>query len=350
MIPAANQLHRSYPVILEMLAARGYDVHEYPPLTLEHIDTANQKHLQTGPSPDKPLSPIPPIVVRGDSARTRVPFGPGSRETRELHGYAADADNVAVCSSAFRKRYPVLAGVVDGCADVGADHPTAARACIDACVSLYREVATPVAEVHFHQCFNPENLWGANSRDRKFMAEMQAMTAAMEATASTMFDAHDEALAKAFAKVPLATSWAFVREEMREEVVALFKRSRTIICGYRTRNKASETLDKKYEVHCLDLMAQHGVFVQLFNLKSLMYNVTAHELVPKQEPLDVWHDGEEVECIQRTYNIRNFAKELPVIPLNDPVAKFIGLRRGQLSKTTRINDTGGTYVGYRWCK
>ena len=97
-------------------------------------------------------------------------------------------------------------------------------------------------------------------------------------------------------------------------------------------------------------MSTHGIFVQLFNLKSLMYDVTAHEIVPIHHPLDRWHHGEEIARIQRVNNIRELSKELSVIPLNDPVAKFVGLRRGQVCRVVRVNDTGGTGVAYRWCK
>ena len=65
----------------------------------------------------------------------------------------------------------------------------------------------------------------------------------------------------------------------------------------------------------------------------------------------VWdYDDETIERIKRTYNMQSLSKENPVMPLNDPVAKFIGLRRGQLCEITRTNETSGTFVTYRFCK
>ena len=356
MIPATTQLYQSYPILCTMLKDRGYDVSHYTPLTLDHIEQQHLQHLRLPSSPDKPLSPIPPIIVAAteDSFPRALPFAKGSREWRELMTIANATPNAPTeLTTAFHRRYPVLGTLMDELqqeemwADVlRTPSSTNVRQTIEACLALYSVIAQPVAEVHFHQCFQPENLWGANSRDRKFMTEMQAMMTSMEATARTMFGERKQALQRLLTTL----KWDDLAEPLADELVNVFKRSRTIICGYRTRSKASETLDKKYEVHCMELMAQHGVFVQLFNLKSLMYNVTAHEMVPRHEPLDLWHHGDDIARIQRTHNIQTLAKDLPVIPLNDPVAKFIGLRRGQLCRIVRVNDTGGTGVGYRWCK
>lgn len=377
MSSVATQLYRSYPVILEMLRLRGYDTAEYPPLALEHIEKSQSASLSK-PCPGanetetSHLGPIPPIIVQatpeppsdGSHAHMRTfaakpaPFARGSPENHQMEQMTAGvidagSQGVSEFASAFRKRYPVLADFVDAVVDEHtrpgaltgntADH---ARQAIHAIGELYQTIATPIAEVHFHQCFNPENLWGANIRDSKFMTEMHTMIAHMEEQANDLVTQHAHPLRNL---VP-AKKWVDMEDALRNELVAVFKHNRTIIFGFRTRNKASETLDAKYEARCNEILSKHGIFVQLFNLKKLMFNPTKHEIVPEHIPLDVWHDRDDVERIKRTFNVKNMSKEFAIIPLNDPIAKFVGLRRGQLCRIPRINDTGGTYFDYRWCK
>ena len=171
----------------------------------------------------------------------------------------------------------------------------------------------------------------------------------MESLEATARELHSTHTLPTTSKLPEDVRTALLTD-VANEIVDVYKRSYTIICTFRTRSKASETLDKKYDVHVMDIMANHGVFVQLFNLRSLMFNVTAHEIVPPHELVDVWRNSDEVDRIKRVYNVRNVSRAFPVIPVNDPVAKFIGLRRGQLCKVTRVNQTSGTFVTYRWCK
>lgn len=385
-IPVNIQVFRCYPFVLELLGHRGFNIDAYPPLSIEQI----QASMDPSPPASSPAcasssvcaSPVPPIIVPAHETDA-LPFGPTSREAAELSSHA----ETGLWSAAFVKRYPVLVAVVaagdagqktDANVNTGADTSdpdtlsqglqtltvddtwAAER---DALINLYAKMARPVAEAHFHQCFTPENLWGANSRDQKFMNEMAAMIGSMEATVESIVTNDrntSSVLANALARVEGLSAADVQRqtvdeefnphEVLREELTTVFKRARTVLFLYRSRTKASVTLDQKYEGYCTELMAKHKVFVQLFNLRTLMFNVTKHEAVPTHVPLDVWADSDTIERIKRTYNMCSLAKENPVIPLNDPVAKFIGLRRGQLCEMTRSNTTSGTYVTYRYCK
>lgn len=353
MAPVTTQLYQSYPVILQMLHDRGYDTSAYPPLTLEYIERQQQHTPVSSPL----LAPVAPVIVHAKDDHTHTAFRKTSREHTDIANKLHDGE----LSAGFRTRYPVLANVLDNVQDAAlmiADEsdPRAAAihelsaadrlALVHELTTLYADAARPRAEVNFHQCFNPENLWGANSRDKKFMAEMDAAMESLEATARELHSTHT---LPTTSKLPEEVRTALLTD-VANEIVDVYKRSYTIICTFRTRSKASETLDKKYDVHVMDIMANHGVFVQLFNLRSLMFNVTAHEIVPAHEQVDVWRNSDEVDRIKRVYNVRNVSRAFPVIPVNDPVAKFIGLRRGQLCKITRVNQTSGTFVTYRWCK
>ena len=246
------------------------------------------------------------------------------------------------------KQYPALVHVANALYDGVSSKQEIEKATVSlmALEKVYKIFARKQLEVHFHQCFNPENLWGANSRDKRFMNEMHSTITSLEATARDMFAEQVETLENAIPEHIFAKH----QEDLCEELVALFKKRHTYIFLYKTRSKASSTLDQKYEHYCLQLIKKHGIFVQLFNLRRLMFNIIEHEIVPKHEALDLWHDGNEISQIKRVYNMTDLAKENPVIALSDPVAKFIGLKKGQLCKITRVNPSSGTYVSYRWCK
>ena len=338
-IPVNIQVYRCYSVVRELLESRGYNIDGYPLLTIEQIQ---QTHGATNVA-----SPVPPIIVPLKDSPT-LPFGPQSREQKELEQFK----KTRLLTSAFQKRYPLLSVILESSADFSASE-------LNAILSVYRRLAKPITEVHFHQCFNPENLWGANSRDQKFKNEMHGMVESMETTVRLELEADMDAsppLAKALNRIdaiPLSELHEVtsdIREALMQEWIQVFKRARTLMFLFRTRSKASATLDKKYEPYCSDIMARHQIFVQLFNVRTLMFNVTKHEIVPNHRLLDNWTDSETIERIKRTYNMQSLSKNNPVIPLNDPVAKFIGLRRGQLCEITRTNQTSGTFVTYRYCK
>ncbi|KAG2147665.1 RNA polymerase [Suillus clintonianus] len=67
-----------------------------------------------------------------------------------------------------------------------------------------------------------------------------------------------------------------------------------------------------------------------FSEADLLVNITHHTLVPRHE-------------------VRLKETQLPRIQLADPVARYYGLRRGQVVKITRPSETSGRYASYRIC-
>ena len=76
--------------------------------------------------------------------------------------------------------------------------------------------------------------------------------------------------------------------------------------------------------------------VSLFNYKDLLFNVSRHKYVPKHTKLT----KPEILDLKKTLKLESLV-QLPLIEKNDPIARYYGLRRGDVVKIERCGNIAG---------
>lgn len=83
--------------------------------------------------------------------------------------------------------------------------------------------------------------------------------------------------------------------------------------------------------------------IECFHETNLIVNITKHVLVPKHLKLN----QEEKNELLKTYRLKE--SQLPRIQKSDPIALYLGLKRGDVVKIIRNSETSGRYASYRIC-
>jgi DNA-directed RNA polymerase subunit H len=96
--------------------------------------------------------------------------------------------------------------------------------------------------------------------------------------------------------------------------------------------------------HMNYLFNQDGIFVVVYNIKRLQFNILEHSLIPK---ISILND-EEAKSLAQKYKINSMEK-LPEISRYDPLALAVCLRPGQVCKLIRNSPTAMETTYYRVC-
>lgn len=104
------------------------------------------------------------------------------------------------------------------------------------------------------------------------------------------------------------------------------------------------TIQQRDKQHQTSVPATEHPILQLFTLDELQYNPTRHVLVPKH----TWIPEAMIKSVLDKYQVKNKV-HLPHILRTDKIAKWLGLRVGDVVEITRPNENSGIYHYYRCC-
>jgi DNA-directed RNA polymerase subunit H (RpoH/RPB5) len=85
--------------------------------------------------------------------------------------------------------------------------------------------------------------------------------------------------------------------------------------------------------------------IQLFNVRYLQFDISSHRKVPNHRIIST----EESAELQKRMKIVDPKMQLPWIDSQDAMAKWLGARTGDIIEITRLSESSGNSLYYRYC-
>jgi DNA-directed RNA polymerase subunit H (RpoH/RPB5) len=89
---------------------------------------------------------------------------------------------------------------------------------------------------------------------------------------------------------------------------------------------------------------RENVYVQIFDIRSLGFNISKHRKVPRHR---IVNENEKPEII-KSFNLKSI-DQIPKILSQDAMAKFIGARPGDVVEVMGMCETSAENLHYRYC-
>lgn len=128
---------------------------------------------------------------------------------------------------------------------------------------------------------------------------------------------------------------------MIADMITLMSENDTLIIIIKDKINNMEILETYLE----NFYQKNKIFVQIFWIEKLQINILNHSMVPEHTIIS----REEKEELLKKYNIVGY-NQLPLILSRDPVAKYLGMKKGDVCKIKRPSETSGIYYSYRYCQ
>jgi len=84
---------------------------------------------------------------------------------------------------------------------------------------------------------------------------------------------------------------------------------------------------------------------QVFEIRRLQFDITTHRRFPPHRIIT----KEELSALEKKFNITDPKKQLPWIDSEDPGAKWVGARSGDVIEIQRFSESAGASTYHRYC-